>query len=231
MKKFIWILGGLWPEASSSLYKNILAYCQKKYGAIQDNDYPHMIINNIWIEGFDETWIVDEGKVQQWLLWWILQLDNAWVDEIYIACNTVHAYYDFLQEKSAWNIINLIQATCREVAKQGHDKVLILWSNTTNRIWLYDKYLNQEDISYFKVNDKEQIELDTIIEDVMWWTIREKDFLYIEDISKKYKKMWATWVIIWCTELPLVTRANRNVLEVFDTIQILTEMISKSVEN
>jgi len=229
-KDFIWILWGIWPEASQYLYKNILHYCQKKYGAVQDNDYPHIIINNIWLEGFDETWIVNELKVKKGLLDWILQLDKTWVNQIYIACNTVHTYYDFLQNNSKWKIINLIEETCKVIKNEGHKKVLILSSNTTNKIWLYDKYLKKIGISYLKVNQDEQKNLDQIIEDVMWWTVREKDFLYIEDISKKYKKLWATGVIIWCTELPLATRPENNSLEVFDTIEILTRMISESAK-
>jgi len=230
MKEYIWILGGLGPEASQYLYKNILHYCQKKYWAIQDTDYPHMLINNIWLEGFDETWIVKPDLVKEWLLDGIKQLENAGVHKIYIACNTVHTYYQYLQEKSQWKIINLIQATCDKIKKQWHKKVLILSSKTTNDIWLYDAYLQKLWISFCKVNTIEQDTLDQIIESVMGWMVREKDFWYIEDISKKYKKQWATGVIIGCTELPLATRAERNSLEVFDTIEILTEMISASTQ-
>ncbi len=215
----------MWPEASLYLYKNVLKYCQKHFQAIQDTDYPHMIINNIWLEGFDETWVVDEDLVKKWLVNWITELDNAGVKKIVMACNTVHLYYDFLQKNTKGNIINLIDETVKKVKQKGLKKVLIIGSNTTNNSCLYDKYLKKYNLEYFKVNEKEQNKLDEIIEKVMWNTKNQDDFDFIENISKKYKKLWAEGIIVWCTELPLVTNAEKNPLEVFDTLKILTEII------
>lgn len=229
-KETIGILWGMWPEATAYLYKNILDYCQKKYGAVQDIDYPHMLINNIWLQGFDETWVTDEELVKQWLLSGIQQLDNAWVNKIYMACNTVHEYYDYLISNSKGNIVNLIEQTSQKIKEQWHKKVLILSSKTTNELWLYDKYLQEKNIDFFKINNNEQEKIDEIIENVMWWNTSENDFQYIENISKQYEKLWATWVIIWCTELPLATKPENIDIEVFDTLWVLTEMISESVK-
>ncbi len=225
MKKAIWILWWMWPEASLYLYKNVLEYCQKHFQAIQDTDYPHMIINNIWLEGFDETWVVDEELVKKWLVKWITELDNAGVEKIVMACNTVHLYYDFLQKNTKWNVINLVDETVKKVKKADLKKVLVIGSNTTNKTWLYDKYLEKYNIEYFKVNTKEQKKLDEIIENIMGNKQTQDDFDFIEKISYKYKKLWAEGIIVGCTELPIVTYAEKNPLKVFDTLEILTQMI------
>jgi len=224
-KETIWILGGMWPEASCYLYKNIIEHYQNKYWAKQDIDYPHLMINNIWLSGFTEKWIVDSEKVKLWLLDWILDLDNAGVDKIIMACNTVHLFYDFLQKSSKWNIINLLSECTQQIKQAWHKKVLILGSSTTNFMNLYDTYLDKLSIRYLKLDMWEQLYIDKIIENIMWWNIVENDKKYLLELCNQYSKLWATWCIVWCTELPLVMKQDANPLELFDTLSILTDIV------
>ena len=184
-----------------------------------------MIINNICLSWFDETWIQDASQVKQGLLAGILQLDNAGVNKIVIACNTVHVYYDFLQQNSAGNIINLILEVSNRLKDSWHAKVLILWSSTTYNTNLYDEYLHDIGISYYKVTSREQSNIDNAIKNVMWWCIKKKDKEYLLGICKRYKKIWVTSCIVWCTELPFLVHQDKNPLELFDTLSVLTDMV------
>jgi aspartate/glutamate racemase len=54
----IGILGGMGPEATLQAFNTILKICQSKYQAVQDEDYPQIIINSLSVSGFDETGII-----------------------------------------------------------------------------------------------------------------------------------------------------------------------------
>lgn len=220
-KPIIWILWGMWPEASCYLYKQILSHYQTKYNAVQDNEYPHIIINNIGIDWFSEKWVEDEDLVKKQLLEWVHQLENAWVDTILMACNTVHIYYDFLQENSQGLIVNLIDEAAQKVSDSWVKNILILGSNTTNTQWLYDTYLEKYNIWFSKITRAEQWNIDNIIENVMQATVSEADKKYLEYIVWKYNR---EAVIIACTELPIAFEWL-NVGQTFDTLSILTGLV------
>jgi len=211
----------MWPEASCYLYKRILSHYQVKYNAVQDNEYPHIIINNIWIDWFSEKWVEDENLVKKQLLEWIHQLEKVWVDAILIACNTVHIYYDFLQENSQGLIVNLIDKAAQKVSDSWIKNILILGSHTTNIQWLYDKYLEKYNVWFSKIDTSEQWKIDKIIENVMQATVSQADKEYLEYIAWKYNQ---AAVIIACTELPIAFEWL-NVGRVFDTLSILTSLV------
>lgn len=54
VRKVIGVLGGMGPEASANLHMKILRYSQDHYGAVQDSDYPPVIIDSLTLEGFDQ---------------------------------------------------------------------------------------------------------------------------------------------------------------------------------
>ena len=219
-KPIIWILGGMWPEASCYLYKEILEYYQQEYGAIQDSEYPHLIINSMAMGWFSEKGVEDEETVKRELLAWVHQLEQAGVSQIIIACNTVHMYYDYLQKNSTGIIKNLIEETVKQVSEKGITEVLILWSETTHSQWLYDMYLEKYHIWYQKVDASEQQRLNEIIKNVMQSDIQVRDQEYILSLCEKYSP---DAVVIACTELPLVTKWL-DIPNSFDTISILTKI-------
>ena len=61
--KTIGVLGGMGPEASADFYQRVIAIFQKQFGAVQDTDYPPMLIYSLPLTGFDETGIVDATVV------------------------------------------------------------------------------------------------------------------------------------------------------------------------
>jgi len=56
------------PGASSNFYAKLIKYAQKEYNAVQDTDYPPILIYSLPLLGFDETGIVDGGLVKNQLL-------------------------------------------------------------------------------------------------------------------------------------------------------------------
>src|SRR3989338_4022705 len=66
--KKIGILGGMGPEASADFYCKIIQYCQEKYDAVQDTDYPSIVIYSLPLYGFNESGITDKNLVLKQLI-------------------------------------------------------------------------------------------------------------------------------------------------------------------
>lgn len=223
MKKFktIGILGGMGPGASADLYQKIITIAQKKYNAVQDTDYPPIIINSICLQGFDETGIRDSDLIKDQLLKEVKRLENAGADFIVMPCNTTHAFYKDMQKVISIPFLNLISETSKLVTEKT---VGVLCSMSTRTLKLYEAILEQEDIITISATDNEQEEINQAVEAAMG-----------EGLNKNYKKGLlkkiidrmqqdgAESIILGCTELPLLISQSDTDMKVYDTLQILAE--------
>ncbi len=219
-KKTIGILGGIGPLASAETYMRLLLFSQKYYHSVQDYEYPHIILNSINIEGLDETGITDNQKVQNRIIKEIKILEKAGSDVIFIACNTVHLFYESMCREINIPILNLIEMTCDEVMAHGHKKIGILSSSTTNRLKLYKNPLNRRGITVMAPDKKEQQIIDSVIMNIMGGKNTQKDFRKLEKISKTFLKKGAEAVVVGCTELPIIINQEKVDFKVFDSMNI-----------
>ena len=225
--KTIWILGWMWPGASAEMYSKIIKYCQHEYWAVQDNDYPQIIINSITLDWFDETWIVDEKLVKIQLIEWIKVLEKAWADLIIIACNTVHIFYREMQDAVNIPIFNIIEETKNELVKNNYKTIWILSSQSTRDFWLYKNLLEKNNINTIVTTKEQQEKANKIIENVMWWTQNQNDTIILKRVINDMVKKWAEAIVLWCTELPLAINQIHTDYVLFDTMDII---VKKSVD-
>ena len=230
--KTIWVLGGMWPEASSNLYSKIIKYAQHEYNAVQDFDYPPIIIYSLPLLWFDETWIVDEDLVKKQLIEWVKRLESAWCDLIIIACNTVHYYYDEMQKAVKVPIFNIVEETKNRVLKFWYKKVWLFASESTNKLCLYQKRFTDSWIEVISPDKNQQKILNRVIEHVMWWNQKTDDIIFLKDIARDYIKKWAEAIILGCTEIPLAINQTHTDIKLFDTIEIIVQCaVDYSLDN
>lgn len=117
--KIIGVPGGMVPEASASLYTKIIRYTQNRSGAVQDSDYPPLIIDSLTLKDFDETGIVNADSMKRQLIDGVKKLENAGCELIIIGCNTVHVFYDAMQEAVSIPILNIVGETRNRVERRG----------------------------------------------------------------------------------------------------------------
>lgn len=221
--KTIGVLGGMGPEASANLYTKIIKYAQQQYGAVQDFDYPPIIVYSLPLFGFDETGIVDAKLVKKQLIDGVKKLEVAGCDLIIIACNTVHAYYEEMQSAVRVPIFNIIEETKKMVAKFGYKKVGLFASESTNKLKLYQNRFADARIEVISPNSEQQKILNRVIEHVMGGNQKTEDIIFLKDIGRDYLKQGAEAIVIGCTEIPLAINQTHTDIKLFDTIEIIVQ--------
>jgi len=221
--KKIGILGGMGPEASANFYYKIIHYCQKEYQAVQDTDFPPMIIYSLPLSGFDESGIVNKELVLQQLINGIDILKNAGCDFIVIPCNTVHLFINELRMKSQILIISIMEETVKKIKQDNLVVVGLLGSDTTLKLQLYQDLLDKNNISCIFPTEEENPIITKLILEVMSGKVENKTKNNVLSIIKKMEQQSAKAIVLGCTEIPLAISKKDANIKVYDTLQILAE--------
>lgn len=233
MKKFktIGVLGGMGPCASAYFYQLLLHNTQKKYQAIQDYDYPHIVINSLALNGSNEYGMEKSKLILDQLIKGVNDLENINVDFIVITCNSVHNVLDKLVKKSNKPILSIIDEVSKQVKENKSKKVLVLSSETTEKYSLYNG-LTAQGIEVIQPNKKLKSQITKLILCTMGGFNAE--FLkaqIIDEIQSMYWTKEIDSVILGCTELPLALKEKDIQLKVYDSLQILAESALSFAKN
>lgn len=223
-KKTVGILGGMGPLASANLYHKIVKIAQEMYHAEQDTDFPPMIIYNLPLIGFDEAGFKNPTLVKGQLIAGVKKLERAGSDFIIIACNTVHHFYQEMQDAIKIPIISIIEETVKTADKKELKVIGLLSSESTNKLKIYQKVLDYYAIKTLSVTDKQQKLLNEIILHVMSGTQGEADKECLKAIIHDICQQGAQGIILGCTELPLAISQNDIDVALLNS----TEIIAKS---
>src|SRR3989338_448888 len=218
-KKVIGILGGMGPAASAAFYHQIISICQQKYHAIQDTDYPEMIMYSMALDGFTEEGIDNEKKVLHQLLKGIHLLENAGCDFIVIPCNTVHYFITQMRSNIQIPIVSIIEETTKILTLNGITSIGLLCSKTTADKNVYSP-LEKKDIVVHKITSEvEKKNITNLIEEVMKGKINQNTKKAVIQSAQNFKDVQA--IVLGCTELPLaITQKDIN-LPLYDSLHIL----------
>lgn len=218
--KTIGVLGGMGPATSANFYCAMIKYAQQKYGAVNDTDFPQIIINSLPLQGFDETGVLDKKLVLNQLKKGIRTLENAGSDFIAIPCNTVHCFIDELRNDSNIPILSIIEETIKVIQEKKIEPIGILGSETTLKLKLYENGLKENNISFCTLREEHYPIITALILGIMGGSsVDNKDVLnIIAEMSKSTKG-----IILGCTELHSAIKQSDTTVTVFDSLNILAE--------
>lgn len=210
------------PDASAYFYKRLIDFAQQRYQAVQDTDFPPMMLFSLPLVGFDETGIADRAAVRDQLITGVQTLERAGSNFIVIACNTVHALYDDMQSAIQIPILNMIDVVSGKVESQQLKKVGLLSSQTTARLDLYQNKLRSSGIEVLGVTDEEQNIVTQGVLRVMAGTHTAEDTQKLVKMIERFRSQGAEACILGCTEIPLLLRQKDSPLPLFDAVDILS---------
>lgn len=151
------IMGNMGPQADA-LFQDIIAREENKQGAQSDQEHMSLVvINNSDIP--DRSEAINEGgpdpvpemvRSAQ-----IMELNH--VEFAVMPCNTAHHFRPEVQKQTSVYLVDMLKATTEKIQAQNPQAVVgVLCTTGTYNSGIYDRYLTEDEITYFKPNTEEQ---------------------------------------------------------------------------
>jgi len=217
------IFGGMGPEATADLYNQILEITP----AVTDQEHiPTVIFSNPQVPDRMESIANGGDLIKPYLRFSVKKLESAGASFIAIPCNTVHYFYDYMQESVDIRIIHMIRETATEVADKYPNikKVGLLATTGTIESGLYNKELEAKGFEVLTPDDS--IEVNMVMNAV--YGIKSKIDPHLnEDLlaiaGQHLADMGAEVIVLGCTEIPLAYNPERVDLPVVNATRVLAE--------
>ena len=151
------------------------------------------------------------------------ELDSYVVDYIVMVCNTIHLYYDRLQNEIKTPILNLKDELKELLINKNIKSTLIVGTPNTIKQGLY----RFEDVKTYEPNEEEMELLTDSI-----FRFNKGDKKVIKDVKKicdNYLNNGAKTVILGCTEFGVML-GNENIPKI-NTIDVLVDAVIKKLSN
>lgn len=199
----IGIIGGVGPQATAFIYQKIIASAQTNHGAINNDDYPDVLIASVPVPDFISSKEHLE-RAKQMLLKAAKGLERADCNALCIGSNTVHILLKDLESEVSIPFISMVELVAKRCKILGYTKVALLGTPVLLSSGLYEAALEKRGIELLKPNEEQAETCDMVIRSVIAGKkeipVRKE---YVEVLSSMFDQK-ADGIILGCTELPLV---------------------------
>jgi len=212
------------PEATASLYLNIINRCQRNLHAKYNSDFPPVIINSFPVPDGRMWKGFEENEVKRSLARNVRLLEQSGVDFIAIPCNSAHHFLPAMRKAVHIPILSIVEETAEEIRRRKINKVLLLATKFTMNRQIYDKSLADHAIILVKPRSIDQHVINNITIRVESGHRNEADKTKIIKIVDEMKRKTRIQAVIGgCTEIPLLIKSRDISLPLIDTIDILAK--------
>lgn len=213
----IGILGGIGPEATGLFYLKLIEEFQVR-GMIKSNaDFPHILINSIPApELIDDN--IDYKDLDMYIRG-LKELDSLRPDFIVMVCNTIHLFYDLLNNKVESELIDLREEVFRAIKKTRIKKITVIGTPNTiiKGLYRFDR------IEYFNPSRSELEELSKAIFDFNRGQEKEKQKEKVISIVNRQLSLGSEAVLLGCTEFGIML-GNQNIPKI-NTMDVLVDAV------
>jgi len=223
--KKVGIIGGVGPQSTNFIYEKIIEYSQKKYKAVNNVDYPRLVIESVPVPDFiSNKDTIEQAKTM--LIEAAKSLTAAGATRLCIGSNTVHILLEDLEKQTDVPFISMIELVAQKCAANNFKKVGVLGTPTLINSGIYPKALDKEGIEAI-LPTPEQLEVaEQIIRNVIAGSHdEEKKTAYIQTLNDFYSK-GADSIILGCTELPLAMNYEVLGSRTINSDEVLAEGIA-----
>lgn len=222
--KKIGIIGGVGPQATEFIYRKIIEFSQIKYGAKNNDEYPHVFIESIPIPDF----IGDRRKLPKaktMLFECLKRFECVGTGKIAIASNTVHILLKDLSNKTSTEFLSVIEIVAKKCAEQQYKKVGLLGTPVLLGSKIYENELKKYNIKQIYPDEEDKKISEQIIRDVLAGrkngSLKEKYIKLLHDLYDKGAQV----IILGCTELPLAINYEALGNKTINSDEVLAEAI------
>ncbi|MEW6722000.1 MAG: amino acid racemase [Candidatus Micrarchaeota archaeon] len=213
----IGILGGMGPESTAYTYMEMVRYCQRRFGAKLDSDFPPIIIYSmpvpdVVVEGSDDEELLallDNG---------IARLESAGASFSLIACNTMQGFVPALRKK--YRMLSLVEETVAQARSGGIKRWGVLGTEVTLRKGYYQEALRQAGLEPVVPERPVQGEITLAIREILSGSGIESPKKRLLGAMEALGGLGAQGMVLACTDLPLAVSQQDASFALLDTAAI-----------
>ncbi|HUS86985.1 MAG TPA: amino acid racemase [Bacteroidales bacterium] len=220
-KTLLGIFGGMGPEATADLYRQIV---QLTPAETDQEHVPTLIYSLPQVPDRMASIRNNDGSIIPFLIEGVTRLERSGASLIAIPCNTVHYFYDEMDEAVSIPIIHMIRETVNEVVKKYPDykNIGLLATTGTIETKLYENELISK--GYNVIIPDDDVESEKVMKAVFGIKAgidkKINEDLLFEAGSHVIQK-GAELIILGCTEIPLAFNSDRVDVPVINATEIL----------
>lgn len=220
MNKRIGILGGISYESTKQYYELIH---KKYYYRKHDYYFPEVVVFSLNFQRFTDYENSDTEKYIEYILEGIRRLEAAKVDCIIMAANSPHSVYTHLIPQSSVPIYSISDATLQKAKELKLKKLLLLGIKHTMDSEFYPESGIENGIDVIMPTEEEKKIIDNIIfSELCVGRINQPSKERLLGIINNYT---VDGVILGCTELPQIIKADDLDVEILNTLEIHVEAV------
>lgn len=224
-QKFIGVLGGMGPDATVTMFQNIL----RATPAHSDQEHLRILIyNNPKIPDRTAAICADGADPLPALIESARLLERAGVDLIVIPCVTAHYFYEGIQAAITVPVLHIVQETLKFASFQHPDckKIGLLSTMGTVQTGLFPRFAEQWGITII-VPPQELIQnvVMRAIYRIKAGELSGEPTTLLQQAAVSLIQAGAQALIAGCTEIPLALGPNDVSVPFFDPLKILAQTV------
>ena len=213
------IIGGMSWESTESYYRLINEGVKSKLGGLHSADLlihsvDFALINELQEQGkWDELGVMMASSAQR--------LQDAGIDGIMIASNTMHKLVDEVQAATDLPLLHIADATTEAIKKQHLTKIALLGTQFTMTQDFYKQRLIDSGLQVLIPEAEARAEVHRIIKtELCVGEFKDSSRAYYRQVIEDLVAQGAEGVILGCTEIGLLIKQADSPIPVFDTTAI-----------
>lgn len=217
--KTIGLIGGMSWESSAEYYKIINEEVKYKLGGLHS---AKCLLYSVDFEEIERYQANGDWESAGKLLGNVAHsLEKAGADFIVICTNTMHNVIDFIEEKINIPVLHIAEATASQIKKTAITKVGLLGTKYTMEQDFYKSRIESKGIKVLVPNKTERDSVNKIIyEELCLGKIQQNSRDYYKKVIKDLVDNGAEGIILGCTEIGLLVKAEDSEVPLFDTTVI-----------
>ncbi|QIW81276.1 aspartate/glutamate racemase family protein [Bacillus tequilensis] len=214
--KTIGLIGGMSWESSAEYYRVINEEIKKKLGGLHSAKCVLYSVDFKEIEHYQSDGAWDKagfalGKAAR-------SLEKAGADFIVICTNTMHKVIGYIQQMITIPILHIADATADQITRQGIRSVGLLGTKYTMEQDFYKSRIESHNINVIVPADEEREVINHIIyQELCLGEIKQSSKNMYKKIINHLVDRGAEGIILGCTEIGLLVKAEDSEVPLFDT--------------
>ena len=216
------LLGGMSWESTLPYYRYVNERVREKLGGLHSAKLVLYSVDFAEIERLQQ--IGDWDTAGRVLADAAQALERAGAEALVLCTNTMHRVLDAIEPAIGIPVLHIADATARRIRRSGIDKVGLLATRFTMEQDFYRGRLEKNGLTVLVPDADERVEIHRIIyEELCLGVVREASAAIYRNIMASLVDRGAEGLILGCTEIGLLVRADDTNVPVFDTARIHAE--------